>query len=44
MLGDDGNPIIPYDREHQITFSEMEEAGTYPALYRYRYAKGGNGK
>ena len=25
MLGDDGNPIIPYDREHQMTFSEMEE-------------------
>ena len=22
----------------------MPEAGTYPALYRYRYAKGGNGK
>lgn len=25
MLGDDGIPIIPYDREHQMTFSEMEE-------------------
>lgn len=28
VLGDDGNPIIPYDREHQMTFSEMEEAGS----------------
>lgn len=28
VLGDDGNPIVPYDREHQMTFSEMEEAGS----------------